>query len=188
MFHIEVEQRKKVSDNPETPKYQLTWRFKSSPRHHFTRPSQTLLNHEIHCIYSTFLVFQTSFRCLSLSLNVPFVEREWNADWCFLAKTRTPRFITRSQSHPRQPMKYAPTFVAATTTEQTTLKRFHSTLRAAKSDRLNRRYCSTWMQHPYPVKGLYHIGAGYPIVPNPHSTKRSVSIAEACANSSSMSE
>jgi hypothetical protein len=24
-----------------------------------------------------------SFRCLPLSLNVAFVEREWNADWCF---------------------------------------------------------------------------------------------------------
>ena len=54
------------------------WRFKSSPRHQIARPSQTTKSHEIHCIYSVILVFANSFRCLLLSLNVPFVERQWN--------------------------------------------------------------------------------------------------------------
>ena len=54
------------------------WRFKSSPRHQFARPSQTTKNHGTHCIYSVILLFSNSFGCLLLSLNVPFVERQWN--------------------------------------------------------------------------------------------------------------
>ena len=65
------------------------WRFKSSPRHQIARPSQTTKSHEIHCIYSVILVFTNSFGCLPLSLNVPFVEREWNADWLFFPKLIT---------------------------------------------------------------------------------------------------
>ena len=55
-----------------------TWRFKSSPRHQISSPSQTTKNHRKHCIFSVILLFSNSFGCLLLSLNVPFVERQWN--------------------------------------------------------------------------------------------------------------
>ena len=54
------------------------WRFKSSPRHQISSPSQTTKNHRKHCIFSVILLFSNSFGCLLLSLNVPFVERQWN--------------------------------------------------------------------------------------------------------------
>jgi len=59
----------------------------SSPRHQFSRPSQTTKSHGTHCIYSVFFVSDNSFRCLPLSLNVPFVERQRNADGCFFCQS-----------------------------------------------------------------------------------------------------
>ena len=51
------------------------WRFKSSPRHHFERPSQTTKKPRKTLFLQCFFVFAISFRCLSLSPNSPFVER-----------------------------------------------------------------------------------------------------------------
>ena len=50
-------------------------RFKPSPRHHFEKPSLTTKNNGRHFYYNAFFMTVISFCCLSLSPNVPFVER-----------------------------------------------------------------------------------------------------------------
>ena len=48
--------------------------------------AQITKSHEKHCIYSVILVFANSFGCLLLSLNVPFVERQWNVGGTWLER------------------------------------------------------------------------------------------------------
>ena len=124
----------------------VTWRFKSSPRHQITRPSQTTLNNQRHCFYNTVFVSANSVRCLPLSLIVPKMEREWSVDGArigyFLHKVRTLTLHNSNAITHRLLMENTRAYAPAKTAEQTTLTHLPSTQRVAESDRLHRRLYS----------------------------------------------